>query len=189
MTTIVTILTPGFADWETALLNAAAHSFYKIDTRFATSGGHPVTSAGGMMVTPHLAIEAIDPDQLDALVVCGGEAWSQPGAPELAALLVRTRTAGKTVAGICDATLALARSGILDDVEHTSNSAQNLLPTGYRGAPKYRDQPMAVVADRVVTAPGTAPVSFMAGVLETLGLKDDNQKYYLALYAAEHRAL
>ena len=188
MTTIVTILTPGFADWETALLNAVSHSFYKIDTHFATAGGQPVTSAGGMTVTPDLAIEAIDPGQLDALVVCGGDAWSRPGAPDLSDLLVRTRAAGKTVAGICDATLALARSGILDEVDHTSNSPDNLPKTGYRGAAHYRDQPMAVVADRVVTAPGTAPVSFMAGVMETLGLKDDNLKYYLGLHAAEHRA-
>ncbi|MEO8685788.1 MAG: DJ-1/PfpI family protein [Devosia sp.] len=188
MTTIVTILTPGFADWETALLNAVSHNFYKIDTYFATTGGQKVTSAGGMTVTPDLAIEAVDPNQLDALVVCGGDAWSRPGAPDLADLLVRTRAAGKTVAGICDGTLPLARSGILDDVDHTSNSAENLPPTGYRGAGHYRDQPMAVVAGKIVTAPGTAPVSFMAGVMETLGLKDDNLKYYLGLHAAEHRA-
>ena len=188
MTTIVTILTPGFADWETALLNAASRSYYKIDTHFATQGGQKVTSAGGMQVTPDLAIEDIDPNQLDALVVCGGEAWSKPGAPDLGDLLRRTRDAGKIVGGICDGTLALARSGILDDVRHTSNSPQNLPPTGYAGAAHYQDQPMAVVADRIVTAPGTAPVSFMAGVMETLGLKDDNLKFYLGLHAAEHKA-
>ncbi len=55
MTTIVTILTEGFADWETTLLNAVAHAFYKVETRFATPGGKPVTSSGGMTVTPTLA--------------------------------------------------------------------------------------------------------------------------------------
>ena len=30
MTTILTILTEGFADWETTLLIAVAHSFYKV---------------------------------------------------------------------------------------------------------------------------------------------------------------
>lgn len=34
MTTLVTILTPGFADWETALLNAGARDYYQLDTRF-----------------------------------------------------------------------------------------------------------------------------------------------------------
>jgi putative intracellular protease/amidase len=188
MTTVVTILTPGFADWETALLNAVSHTFYKIDTHFATQGGQAVTSAGGMRITPDLAIENIDPSQLDALVVCGGDAWSRSGAPDLSDLLRRTRDAGKTVAGICDGTLALARSGVLDTVNHTSNSTDNLTPTGYAGASHYKDQPMAVVDGRIVTAPGTAPVSFMAGVLETLGLNDDNLKFYLGLHAAEHKA-
>ena len=36
MTRIVTILTEGFADWETALLNAVARSYYKVETNYAT---------------------------------------------------------------------------------------------------------------------------------------------------------
>lgn len=188
MTMIVTILTQGYADWETALLNAVARSFYSVETKFATPGGMPVTSAGGLRVTPDLAVEDIDVAAIDALVINGGVAWSQPDAPEIGAVLVAARDAGKTVAGICDATLALARAGLLDEVAHTSNSAQNLPPTGYRGASLYQDQTAAVVAGKIVTAPGTAPVSFMAGVLETLGLRDGNLDYYLGLHAAEHGA-
>ena len=188
MTTIVTILTPGFADWETALLNAAAHSYYGIDTRYATPGGDPVTSSGGLRVMSDLSIEALDPAGFDALVICGGTAWSSTDAPDLGELLRRTAAAGKTVAGICDGTLALARSGLLDNVPHTSNSPDNLPPTGYAGAAHYRDQPQAVLAGRIVTAAGTAPVSFMAAVMETLGHADDDLKFYTGLYAAEHRA-
>lgn len=187
MTTIVTILTEGYADWETALLNAVGRGFYHLDTRFATPGGKPVTSAGGLKVTPDLAVEDIDVNAIDALVVNGGEAWSQADAPDIGKVLVAARDAGKTVGGICDATLALAKAGLLDDVEHTSNSADNLPKTGYRGAAHYQDQPAAVVAGRIVTAPGTAPVSFMAGVMETLGLRDDNLEFYLGMHAAEHK--
>ena len=66
MTTIVTILTPGYADWETALLNAGAREYYQLETRFATPGGEPVTSAGGLKVMPHLAVEDIELDRVDA---------------------------------------------------------------------------------------------------------------------------
>ncbi|UJW83968.1 DJ-1/PfpI family protein [Devosia sp. SL43] len=187
MTTIVTILTQGYADWETALLNAAARSFYGIETKFATPGGQPVTSAGGLKVTPDMAVEDIDVTAIDALVVNGGTAWSLPDAPDVTDVLVAARDAGKTVAGICDATLALAKAGLLDDISHTSNDAENLPKTGYRGAAHYQDQPSAVVAGKIVTAPGTAPVSFMAGVLETLGLKDGNLEFYLGMHAAEHK--
>ena len=71
MTTIVTILTEGYADWETALLNAAARSYFQIDTRFATPDGKPVTSSGGLKVTPDMAVDDIDVGAIDALVVNG----------------------------------------------------------------------------------------------------------------------
>lgn len=187
MTTIITVLTDGYADWETALLNAVARSFYGVETRFASPGGLPVTSSGGLLVTPDMAVEDIDPDMIDALVINGGTIWSQPDAPDLSAVLIATRDAGKTVAGICDATLALARSGILDGVRHTSNSTENHGPTGYGGARFYQDQPAAVVDGKIVTAPGTAPVSFMAGVLQALGLRDGNLEFYLGMLAAEHQ--
>jgi putative intracellular protease/amidase len=187
MTTIVTVLTDGYADWETALLNAAARSYYGVDTRYATPGGRPVTSSGGLRVTPDLAVEDIDPGSIDAVVVNGGSIWQSPETPDIGATLRAVRDAGKTVAGICDGTVALARAGILDDVPHTSNSTDNLPPTGYRGAAHYRDQPDAVVSGKIVTAPGTAPVSFMGGVMETLGLRNDDLDYYIKLYGAEHK--
>ena len=187
MTTMVTILTEGFADWETALLNAAAHSYLAVETRFATPGGLPVRSAGGMQVTPDLAIEAIEPDQLDALIVCGGTAWASATPPDITPQLVAAHQAGKTVAGICDGTVALARAGLLDTVRHTSNTPENLPPTGYAGAAHYLDQPDAVRDGQIITAPGTAPVSFMGQVLESLGLRTPDVNYYIGLYAAEHR--
>lgn len=188
MTTIVTILTEDYADWETALLNAAARSYYKIDTRFATPQGKPVTSSGGLKVTPDLAVEDIDVAVIDALVVNGGAAWSRHDAPDIAQVLIAARDAGKTVAGICDGTLTLARAGLLDAVKHTSNSVNNLLPTGYGGAALYQDQPEAVVDGKIVTAPGTAPVSFMGGVMQTLGLRDHNLNFYIGMYSAEHKS-
>ena len=188
MTTIVTILTHGFSDWEAAMLNAGARQYFGLTTLFATPDGRPVVSAAGMKVTPDLAVTDIEPTTIDALVINGGTAWSQPDAPDISAVLRDTRAAGKTVAGICDGTLALARAGLLDRVAHTSNSRENLTPTGYMGAQLYRDQPAAVLDGRIVTAPGTAPVTFMGAVLETLGLRNDELDYYLGLYAAEHRA-
>lgn len=187
MTKIVTILTPGFADWETALLNAVARSYYEVETRFATPGGMPVTSSGGMHVTPDMAIADIKAEEIDALVICGGSAWSLPDAPDLSDLIQQVHAAGKPVGGICDGTLALARSGVLDHLKHTSNDAQNLPKTGYAGAEHYQDQPTAVSDGKIITAPGTAPVSFMAKIMEELGFRDGNLDHYLAMHAAEHR--
>lgn len=186
MTIIVTLLTEGFADWETAMLNAVAKGFYGVETRFASPGGTAVTSMGGLRVTPDLALEAVDFDAIDALVISGGTIWQTPHAPDLSRFVHAAHEKGKAVAGICDGTMALARTGLLDAVGHTSNGAGYLAPTGYAGASHYRDVPGAVRDQRIVTAPATAPVGFMVAVLEELGLADEQLRYYAGLQAAEH---
>lgn len=189
MTTFVTILTDGYADWETALLNATAKGYYGIETHFATPAGKHVTSAGGLKVMPDMAIEDIDLEAVDVLLVNGGTAWAAPDAPDISKLAQDAVAAGKIVGGICDGTLALARTGVLDNVRHTSNSPENLPPSGYKGESLYQDVPHAVTDGRIVTAPGTAPVSFMAAILDLLGLKDENLDFYLGMYANEHKAV
>jgi putative intracellular protease/amidase len=186
MTRIVTILTEGFADWETGLLNGAARGFYGLETHFASPGGEPVRSAGGMKVEPDIALASVDVGALDALIVCGGDAWQGPGAPDLTAMLGQAQDQGKVIAAICDGTVALARSGLLDDVAHTSNGAGYLDATGYRGKALYRNVPHAVFDRQIITAPGTAPVSFMAATMRALGLGGDQLDFYLGLHAAEH---
>lgn len=188
MTTIVTILTPGYADWETALLNAGARDYYQIETRFATPGGVAVTSAGGLKVMSHLAVEDIEIARVDAIVVNGGTIWSTPDYPDLSVLLREGYATGKTIGGICDGVTALARAGLLDNVRHTANGPESLPATGYGGVAHYVGSPRAVLDRRVVTAPGTAPVSFMGAVLDALGLRNGDLDFYLGLYAAEHQA-
>ncbi|POA98299.1 glutamine amidotransferase [Chromobacterium sinusclupearum] len=187
MTRAITILTEHFSDWETALINSSLRFYYGCEVRFATPGGTPVTSSGGLMVTPHLAIESIQLDELDLLIVCGGTIWQTDQAPDLTALLAAAHAQNIVVAGICDGTRVLAQAGVLDKVRHTSNSADNLSALAYAGAAYYQDVPYAVADQGVVTAPGTAPVSFMAEILNTLGFGGADLDAYLAMHAAEHR--
>lgn len=186
MTRVITILTENFSDWETALINSAGRCYYGFDTRFATPGGSPVTSSGGLLVSAHLAIEAIDPDEIELLIVCGGTLWQTDRAVDITGLVAAAYQGNVIVAGICDGTRVLAQSGVLDTVRHTSNSAENLSSLNYAGAAYYQNVPYAVADRRVITAPGTAPVSFMAEILRTLNIGDENLNAYLAMHAAEH---
>lgn len=187
MTKIVTILTPGYADWETALLNAGARSYYNMDTRFASPGGAEVVSSGGMRVVPQMAVDDIDVSDLDVLVVSGGSAWQAEDAPEIGKVLQDARAAGKIVAGICDGVLSLARAGLLDNVKHTANGPESLPDTGYAGGAYFTGSPKAVLDDRIVTAPGTAPVSFMGAVFEALDMRNGDLDFYFGLYGVEHQ--
>ena len=107
-------------------------------------------------------------------------------APDLSGIAGRVHRAGKILAGICDGTFALARTGLLDDVTHTSNGVGYLDETGYGGKALYRDTPIAVADRGIVTAPGTSPVSFLERVFEGIGLADDQLRYYIGLHGAQY---
>jgi putative intracellular protease/amidase len=183
---IVTLLTEGFADWETALLNGVARGFYQAETEFATPGGTQVTSMGNMKVIPDFALEDTNLDAVAALVICGGTIWKSPQAPDLTKLVHDAHGRGVLVTGICDGTLALARTGLLDKVRHTSNGKGYLDGSGYKGAALYVDVPYAVTDQQIVTAPASAPVTFMAEVMRGIGLADEQLEFYLGMHAAEH---
>lgn len=69
-------------------------------------------------------------------------------------------------------TLALARSGLLDDRAHTSNAPIFLASSGDAGAEHYEFAP--VVSDRgVITATGLRPVEFSGAVFRAAGLYPD----------------
>lgn len=188
MTRIAIALTPQFADWEPALLMAAARVYLGAEIITATPDGAPVRSMGGLMVTPDIAYRDLTPEAFDALVIPGGLAWEQGEAPDFGPLARDFHAAGKVVAGICAAASALAATGILNAVAHTGNrlGSHEAYPA-YAGARLYRDQPQAVSDGGVVTAPGTASFTFAVEVLKAVGLWTDEAQTELAGFSAEHR--
>jgi putative intracellular protease/amidase len=183
MTTIVTLLPPEFADWETALINGAGRSFYGFETRYATPDGAPVTSMGGLRVTPDMGFAELDPKTFDVLLICGGEGWRK-GA-EVGDIAARAHAAGKVVGAICDGVWALAKTGLIDTRPHTGNGAKEVADSGYAGQDFYSDAPGAVTSDGIITAAGTAPVAFMAAVMTALGKGNAELDYYVGLHKAQ----
>ena len=189
MTTIATILTDGYADWEIGMLAGVARTYFGVDMLHTSPGGRPVLSSGGLVAMPDWPTEHIDPAAIGALIVVGGTTWRNDAAPDLSRLLQRTREADVLIGGICDGTRPLARAGLLDEVGHTSNSPETLIETGYRGRQLYWDVPHAVSAEGIITAPGTAPVSFMVEVVTALGHGSSDLDFFHHLLAAEHASL
>ncbi|MCY1664251.1 type 1 glutamine amidotransferase family protein [Rhizobium sp. SL86] len=171
MARIAIALTPDYADWEIGLLTAVARSFLGADIVTASPDGAPVTSMGGLHVTPDSAYGDLAPENFDALVIPGGMSWEKGTAPDLAPLISAFRAEKKIVAGICAASSALAATGLLDMVAHTGNAlfAHKASPA-YQGEALYRDQPQAVSDQGVITAPGTSPFTFTVEILKALGL-------------------
>ncbi|WP_421855893.1 DJ-1/PfpI family protein [Oricola sp.] len=188
MARIAVILTQQFADWEYALIAGTGGPFFQFEIGFFAPEAGEVTSQGGLTaLVPHTTDEIAD-WQPDAIAVIGGMVWESDAAPDLADLLRSQHARGGTVAGICGGTLALARAGLLDDIAHTSNDAEFLKQNSnaYAGAVHYKASASAVADNRIITAPGSAPVSFTAAVFEAAGLDQDSLGQFRSMLAAEH---
>lgn len=188
MTKIAIILTQGFADWEYALLAGTGGPYYGLDVQFFSTEAGEVHSMGGLVAVVSQKLNEIANWSPEVIVVVGGTCWVSEQAPDISELLKVHHTNGGIVAGICGGTLALARAGILNEIQHTSNDKNflNQNADGYSGAEHFCKSASAIKDNRVITAPGTAPVSFTAAILESSGLGEDTALQFRKMMAAEH---
>ena len=165
----------GMADWEPAFAVASIQNpryqlnpgRYRVTT--ASRFHAPIRTMGGVRILPDMTIDEVCPSQSSLLILPGGEAWENGGNLEALERAHAFVAEGVPVAAICAATLALARTGLLDNRLHTSNSAAYLADSGYGGAKQYRDVP-AVTDRNVITAAGGAPLEFAAEISKLLSL-------------------
>jgi putative intracellular protease/amidase len=163
------------ADWEAsyaivginspALPEAAGR--YRVRTVGITRA--PVTTLGGMRVLPDVTLEELEPADSAMLILPGGTRWDAGELTEVLPYAARFVAAGVPVAAICGATAGLARAGLLDGVRHTSNAAEYLLATGYRGAARYQET-MAVTDGGLITAGAIGALEFAAAIFRALDL-------------------
>ncbi|MGF1625790.1 MAG: DJ-1/PfpI family protein [Alphaproteobacteria bacterium] len=144
-----------------------------------------------MQVAADQPAEALRAQDYDALALVGSPQWEGPRAPYVGAILAEAHGAGKVIGAICGATLAFARAGLLNDLRHTSNSLDYLQQNAgnYRGGGFYANTAGAVSDGGVITAPGSAPVTFASAMLRAL-LPDRQPAIaaFTALCAREHAA-
>lgn len=162
------------ADWEPgyaiAGINNPAYQVRPGRYQVRTVGtAERVKTAGGMTIVPDMQVDALDPAASAMLIIPGGDVWDADGVPVAVQKAREFLAAGVPVAAICGATSGLARAGLLDDADHTSNAPEYLQMTGYAGAARYRAEP-AVTDGNLITAPGTAPLEFAREIFRKLDL-------------------
>ncbi|MBD8891749.1 DJ-1/PfpI family protein [Roseibium litorale] len=187
MKRIAIALTNDFADWECALVSAAARSYLGAQVTTASPDGNPVTSMGGLKVLPDCSYSNLKPDDFDALLIPGGLSWEKGTAPDFSRMINAFQSAGKVVGGICAAASAVAGSGAVNTLRHTGNSLESHQKyAGYKGEALFQSQAAAVQDGGIVTAPGTAPITFAAEVMKALGLWVPEAEAVIAQFAGEH---
>lgn len=163
----------GFADWEPAHALAELRRSGNRSIRTVGFTRQTVVSMGGLRVTPDLELTAVQPSDVELLIIPGGDLWEGAAYPKVTLeLLVSALVAVQTpIAAICAGTLALGRAHVLDDRRHTSNM-RSYLPahaTEYAGGALYVEAP-AVRDQHVITASGLAPVDFAREIFAELNV-------------------
>jgi putative intracellular protease/amidase len=162
----------GFADWEPAhaLAELRRQGGYRVESAGLTSA--PVQSMGGLRVMPSTVVAEVEPADVAAFILPGGDRWENALVePEIEQLLHRLDAQGVPIAAICAATTAIARLGLLRGRRHTSNGLDYLRAhvPGYGEAANYVDQP--AVRDRgLITASGLGDVEFARELFEELNV-------------------
>ena len=188
MSKIAVVLTQGFADWEYALIGGTGCPFYGLDVQYFSTESGKITSQGGLSVIISQGLDELIEWQPNLVVVIGGTAWESDDAPNISSFLNAQYVKGVHIGGICGGTLALARAGLLDAEQHTSNDADFLKQkaANYLGEAYYQASAAAISSGRIITAPGTAPASFTAAVFEAAGIPKDMVSQFKGMMAAEH---
>jgi putative intracellular protease/amidase len=140
----------------------------RYDVRTVGESLEPVSTGGGMRIVPDLTLDRLEPDDSAMLILPGAFTW-EGGNHAFAHKARAFLSSGRPVAAICGATAGLAREGLMDDRDHTSNAPEFLASTGYAGTLRYRDVP--AVTDRdLITAGAVAPVEFAREILARLAV-------------------
>ena len=179
------------ADWEigfiTAELNSGRYFASKGETVSVITIADdcvPVTTMGGMSITPKQKISDTDFSRSDILILPGGNTWMEPVHTPILDVVSRYAGTDLVIAAICGATIALAERGILNTRKHTSNNLDYLKAVcpHYTGSGLYVHEP-AVIDANVITASGIAPIEFAYKILEkTERLKKETLDAWYNLY-------
>lgn len=176
MMTVYLYLLNTLADWEIGYLTAELFSQrYFADRNIpcelvkVADTLDPITTMGGMRLTPDRRLDAIQFNESDLFVLPGGDLWMNA---ETDAVLAKAKALienGLNVAAICGATIGLARVGALNDKKHTSNNLGYLKAVcpAYKGEVNYIEEP-AVRNGNLITATGLAPLEFAYEVMKLL---------------------
>ncbi|NLK72084.1 MAG: glutamine amidotransferase [Clostridiales bacterium] len=164
------------ADWEVGFLTAELYSgrYFRKDAspvKVVTLGleKNYITTMGGLRILPDIDLEECNVNEIDALILPGGETWMKTIHQPILNLAKQCIDKNIIVAAICGATMSLAQNGLLDSRSHTSNDLGYLkmVCPNYAGEKYYKQEP-AVTDGKLITASGIAPLEFSAHVLKAL---------------------
>jgi putative intracellular protease/amidase len=172
----------GYSDWEPSLAIAGLQQFTDFQVKTFSLDGRPVKSMGNLTVVPDLSLKDVKVEDLEMLLLPGGNAFDEGRNLEILSLVDAVIEQKKFLAAICGATGFLAQHHYLDEIDHTSNHLEYYLKKyapAYRGDAHYQ-KAHAVVDGNILTANGTAIIEFAEAIFKRFDLlaQDDFQFWF-----------
>ena len=171
----------GFSDWEISYLTPEIKKSGEYEPIYVSKHETPIRSMGGMLVTPDISLNLVDINDIEMLILPGGEAWDRHENNEINALVLELHKRSKPIAAICGVTAYLCEMGFLDSVNHTSNDVSYLkwIVPKYSAESNYINTP-AVTDGAIITAGGVYPIEFAREIFKSINLRseEDIEKWY-----------
>jgi putative intracellular protease/amidase len=164
----------GLADWELAHALCEINKSGKFEVVSVGFSDKPVTTMGGLVVSPNITLDEVTPADAAIFMMPGGDMWEGESHENLKTLLRRLHAERVPIGAICGATLEIARAGLTRNVRHTSNSKDYLktMVADYSDENFYVDD-LAVTDQNIITASGLGCVEFAREVIKQLNIYTD----------------
>jgi putative intracellular protease/amidase len=161
----------GLADWELAHALCEINKSGKFEVVSVGVSDKPVTTMGGVKVSPDITLDDATPAGACIFMLPGGDMWERESHENLKALLQRFHAEDVPIAAICGATLEIVRAGLTKNIRHTSNSKDYLkaIVADYCDEDFYVEE-LAVTDRNLITASGLGCVEFAREVIKRLNL-------------------
>ncbi len=182
MHTVYVYVLDTLADWELGYVTSELNSgrFFKrgerrIPIRTVSCSKEPINTMGGLTIVPDCVLDDIAMSETSVLLLPGADTWNDPKHGAIIEKAGELLSLGATVGAICGATVALAKSGLLDKCPHTSNGPGflEMFAPAYKGQGFYVDKP-SVADSSLITASCTGALLWAKQIIERVGVFESN---------------
>ena len=173
---VILYLFDGLSDWEASyVLPELRKAGFTVKT--AADSKAAVETMGGLKVIPDLTLPELESQRPALLILPGGTAWDEPTQnADIVQLVPRLLEQQVKIGAICGAVTVLARLGVLDDINHTSNHLALLkaLAPAYKGEHLHSNR-LAESDGNIITASGIGAMEFAHKILLALDVYDEEK--------------
>lgn len=147
----------GFANFEVVIASLLLKNKGNCNIITIAVDSDPITSCEGFKYVPHKLLSDIDIDDIDVLLIPGGDPNELYDKGEVYDLIRRANKAQVIIGAICAAPIHLAKAGIIEDVKYTASNDVKTHNDFNKG--NYEDSNI-VIDGNIITAKPTGYVDF-----------------------------